>query len=79
MQFNHTMLRIKDPSVSIPFYTDASLSFILLSSIFILLMFSRLFYNQVIGMDLIESEQILFCALYPTHLTTGPSLTRNLE
>ncbi|KAH9991778.1 glyoxalase I [Russula vinacea] len=26
-KFNHTMLRIKDPSVSIPFYTDAKLEF----------------------------------------------------
>jgi hypothetical protein len=26
LQFNHTMLRIKDPNVSIPFYTDVSFS-----------------------------------------------------
>jgi len=24
VQFNHTMLRIKDPNVSLPFYTDVS-------------------------------------------------------
>jgi len=27
-------------------------------------------YNQVIGMDLIESEQIVSCALQPAHMKT---------
>ena len=36
-------------------------------------------YDQIIGMDLIESERIISCALYPTHLTTRSSLIQNLE
>jgi hypothetical protein len=57
------MLRIKDPNVSIPFYTEASSLFT--SSLTILLTFPTLPslpYNQIIGMDLIESEQIVSCA-----------------
>jgi hypothetical protein len=46
LQFNHTMLRIKDPNVSIPFYTDASFWLTLLSSIFILLSFPPLLFPR---------------------------------
>jgi hypothetical protein len=74
LQFNHTMLRIKDPKVSVPFYTDASFS--LLHRLPSILFFSL---DQIIGMDFIESEQIISHASYPTHLTPGSLLIRNLE
>lgn len=66
-QFNHTMLRIKDPKVSLPFYTDVSLqasTFIVCFQFLILPSSSlpSLSHDQVIGMDFIESEQIRLSA-----------------
>ena len=56
------MLRIKDPNVSVPFYTETSSSFT--SSLTVLRLtfpiLPSLPYNQIIGMYLIESEQIRF-------------------
>ena len=72
LQFNHTMLRIKDPKVSIPFYTEVSLpSIVYIPSLTLSKSFSpSISYNQIIGMDLVESEQIVSCALQPAHMKT---------
>jgi hypothetical protein len=51
------MLRIKDPKVSLPFYTDVSSSTLIICSPLLVLPSSSL-HDQIIGMDVIESEQI---------------------
>jgi len=58
------MLRIKDPNVSLPFYRDARLVHVSLASVIL-----PSFYYQIIGMDLIESEQIVLSRLIYFRLT----------
>jgi hypothetical protein len=76
------MLRIKDPKISIPFYTEASSS--TRSSLLTIPSQPPFFHDkQIIGMDLIESEQIcLFASYYsgspdtPAQLLTPKTLNR---
>ena len=49
-QFNHTMIRIKDPKASIKFYTEVS------TSVWYLLFGLLTIFVQALGMDLIEGQ-----------------------